>query len=99
MYYSGFVLWGGISLSRGLFCFIPEVALRIPHGTYLLTCCSASLKQVWSRTLVLWDTSCFLSERWRREALYRLGVQGVGVLLILGGFFLPSMALASQQEF
>jgi hypothetical protein len=28
-----------------------------------------------------------------------LGVQGVGVLLLLGGFFLPSVAPESQQDF
>jgi hypothetical protein len=33
------------------------------------------------------------------EALCWLGVCGVRVLLILGGFFLPSMAPASQQNF
>jgi hypothetical protein len=36
---------------------------------------------------------------WYGEVLYRLGVQGVGVLLILGGLFLPSMAPASQKDF
>jgi hypothetical protein len=36
---------------------------------------------------------------WRGEALYGLGVQGVGVLILLGGFFLPSVASVSQQNF
>jgi hypothetical protein len=36
---------------------------------------------------------------WRGEALYVLGIQGVGVLLLLGDFFLPSVAPGSQQDF
>jgi hypothetical protein len=36
---------------------------------------------------------------WHGEALYRLGVQGVKVLILLGAFFLPSVAPASQKDF
>jgi hypothetical protein len=36
---------------------------------------------------------------WHGEALYGLGAQGFGVLILLGGFFLPSVAQVSQQNF
>jgi hypothetical protein len=36
---------------------------------------------------------------WHEDALYGLRVQGVGVLIIFGGFFLPSVAPAYQQNF
>jgi hypothetical protein len=36
---------------------------------------------------------------WCGEALYRLRVQGVGVLLILGDLFLPGVSPASQRDF
>jgi hypothetical protein len=36
---------------------------------------------------VAWESSCFLSVTWHGESLYRLEVWGVGVLLLLGGFF------------
>jgi hypothetical protein len=48
---------------------------------------------------VAWEPFWFLSVTWHGEALYRLEVQGVGILLILGGFFLPSVAPVSQQDF
>jgi hypothetical protein len=59
---------------------------------------SVSPKQVWSWYLVVWE-SCFLSVMWRGEALYGLGVQDVRVLLLVGGFCLPSVAPVSQQNF
>jgi hypothetical protein len=43
--------------------------------------------------------SCLLSVTWHGEALYGLGVRSVGVLLLLGVFFLPGVAPASQQDF
>jgi hypothetical protein len=43
--------------------------------------------------------SCFLSVMWRVEAFHGLGVQGVKVSILLGAFFLPSVAPASQQGF
>jgi hypothetical protein len=36
---------------------------------------------------------------WHGEAFYRLGVQGVKVLILLGALFPPSVAPASQQGF
>jgi hypothetical protein len=36
---------------------------------------------------------------WHGEALYGLGIQGVGILLLPHGFFMPSVAPASQQNF
>jgi hypothetical protein len=36
---------------------------------------------------------------WYGEAFYRLGVQGVEVLILLGVLFKPSVAPASQQDF
>jgi hypothetical protein len=36
---------------------------------------------------------------WCGEVLYGLGVQGVGVLILFCGFFLPSVAPASKQNF
>jgi hypothetical protein len=71
----------------------------VSHAAYLLTYWSASPKQVWSRHLAVWEPSSFFSVTWGGEALCRLGVPGVGVLLPLGGFFLPSVAQASQQNF
>jgi hypothetical protein len=43
--------------------------------------------------------SRFGAGTWHEEALYRLEVQNVSVLILLGGFFLPSVAPASQQNF
>jgi hypothetical protein len=67
--------------------FIPGVAMGIPRVACLFTCWSASPKQVWNWHLVAQKPSCFLSVTWYGETLYRLGVQGLGVLLLLGGFF------------
>jgi hypothetical protein len=48
---------------------------------------------------VAWEPSWFLDVMWCGEALSGLRVRGVRVLLILGSFFLPSVAPESQQEF
>jgi hypothetical protein len=56
-------------------------------------------KQVWSRCLTAQKPSCFLSVKWHGEAVYRLGVRGVRVSILLGVIFLPSVALVSQQSF
>jgi hypothetical protein len=40
-----------VSLSRGICWFIPGVAMGIPRAAYLVTCWSASPKQVWNRYL------------------------------------------------
>jgi hypothetical protein len=77
----------GVSLSRGLCWFILGVVMGVPRATYLLTCWSASPKQVWSWCLTAREPSCFLSVMWHGEALSRLGVWGVRVLFILGFFF------------
>jgi hypothetical protein len=101
-YYSAFFCFfcrAGVSLSRELYWFIPGVAVGIPLAAYLLNCWSASPKQVWIRCLAAWEPSCFLSVTWCREALYRLGGQGLRVLPLLGGFFLPRVAIVSQQDF
>jgi hypothetical protein len=58
-----------------------------------------SPKQVWSWHLVVWEPSSFLSATWHGEALYVLGAQGFEVLILVGAFFLPSVATASQQNF
>jgi hypothetical protein len=88
-----------VSLSRGLCWFIPGVAVGTLLVAYLLTCWSVSPKQVWSQCLEAWEPSWFLSVRWHGEALCRLGVWGVRVLLILGGFFLPSVAPTFSAKF
>jgi hypothetical protein len=82
-----FLLQHGVSLSRGLCWYIPGVAVGILCAAYLLTCWSVSPKKVWSRHLAVQEPSCLLSVMWCGEALYRLGVRGVRVLLVLGGFF------------
>jgi hypothetical protein len=64
-----------------------------------LLVCHMSPKQVWSWCVVVWESSCFLSVMWCGEALYQLGVQGAKVLILLGAFFLPSVALVPQQDF
>jgi hypothetical protein len=89
----------GVSLSRGLCWFIPGVAVGVPCTTYLLTCWSVSPKQVWSRQLAAWGPSWFLNVTWCGEAMCGLEAWGVRFLLILGGFFLPSVVPASQQDF
>jgi hypothetical protein len=71
----------------------------MPHASYLLTCWSASPNQVWSQHLVAQEPFCFLSVMLYGEALYGLGVRGVRLLLLLGVFFLPSVAPSSQQDF
>jgi hypothetical protein len=64
-----------VSLPRGLCWFIPGVAVGILHAAYLLTCWSASPKQVWSWHLAAWWPSCCLSATWHGEPLYGLGIQ------------------------
>jgi hypothetical protein len=67
-------------------------------GAHLLVC-QMSPKQVWSQHLAAREPSCFLSVTWLGEALYWLGFQGVKILILLGAFFLPSVAPASQLDF
>jgi hypothetical protein len=65
----GFFVWffcrAVVILSRGLCWFIPGVGTLC--ATYLLTCWSASPKQVWSQCLVAQEPSCFLSVKWLGE--------------------------------
>jgi hypothetical protein len=77
----------GVSLSRGLCWFITGVAVGILYAAYLLTCWPASPKQVWSWHLAALEPFCFLSVMWHGEALFGLGVQSVGVLILFGVFF------------
>jgi hypothetical protein len=65
----------------------PGVAVGIPHAAYLLTCWSASPKQIWSQYLAAQGPSWFLSVTWCGEALCGEGVWGVRFLLLLGVFF------------
>jgi hypothetical protein len=96
VYYSFFFFREGFSLSRGLSQFIPGVTVNTMCCLFahLLVC----VWQVWSWHLTAQEPSCFLSVKWHGETLYGLGIQGVRVLLLLGGFFLPSVAPASQQN-
>jgi hypothetical protein len=64
-----------------------------------LLVCWMSPKQFWSWCLAACEPSCFLSVMWHGEALYGLRVQRVEALILLGAFFLPSVAPASQQNF
>jgi hypothetical protein len=98
VYYSVFFVGCG-SVFQGARLVYPGGVVGILCATYLLTCWPAAPKQVWSQCLVVWEPSYFLSVMWHEEALYRLGIQGFRVLLLLGGFFLPSVAPASQQDF
>jgi hypothetical protein len=71
----------------------------IPSAARLLTCWSASPKQVRSQHLVSREPAWFLSVLWRGEALCGLGMEGVRVLFLLGGFFLSSVTPVSQPDF
>jgi hypothetical protein len=56
-------------------------------------------KQIWNQHLVAQESSWFLIVTWHGEAFCRLGIWGIRFLLLLGVFFLPSVAPASQQYF
>jgi hypothetical protein len=92
VYYSVFVVvvvvfcGVGVSLSRGLCCFIPEVAVGVPHATYLLTCWYASPKQVRSQCLVAWSPPVFSVYHGMGKLCAGWWCGGFGVLLPLGGF-------------
>jgi hypothetical protein len=83
----------GFSLSRGLCWFIPGTAVGIPHAIYLLTCWSASSKQVWSWHLAVQEPSYSMENvcmGWGFRVLY------IWFFLF---FFMPSVAPASRQNF
>jgi hypothetical protein len=67
-----------------------------PLFVYLLVCISQAGLELASGGM---GALLFLSVTWYGEALYRLEVQGVTVLIIFGALFLPSVALVSQQDF
>jgi hypothetical protein len=75
-----------VSLSRGLWWFIPGVAVGVPCAAYLLTCWSASPKQVRSWHLAVQEPSWLLCILWCGETICRLGFGGVEVLPLLGVF-------------
>jgi hypothetical protein len=68
-------------------------------GNTVCCCWYVFPKQVWSWCLAVQEPSTFLSVMWGGEALYGLGAWGVRIFLLFGGFFLPSVAPASQQDF
>jgi hypothetical protein len=82
-----FFWWARVSLSRGLCWLIPGVAVEIPRTAYLLTCWSASPKQVWSQHLEAQEPSCFLSVTRCRQALYGLRVRVSEFWFFLAAFF------------
>jgi hypothetical protein len=89
----------GVRLSRGLCWSIPGVAVGMPHDTYLLTCWSASLKQVRSQCLAAREASWFLHISWHGEAMCGLGVWGCQSFASSWWFFLPGVSPVSQQDF
>jgi hypothetical protein len=58
-----------------------------------------SPKQVWSQCLAVWELSCFLSATLHGEALYRLGVQGVEVFILLDAFFSAKCGSSVSAKF
>jgi hypothetical protein len=81
-------VWQGVCLSRAMLVFPRGGCGNTAWRSFAhLLVCWMSPKQVWSRCLVAWEPSCFLSVTWCGEALYGLGVQDVKVLILLGSFF------------
>jgi hypothetical protein len=85
---------GGFSLPRRLCRSVLGVAGGIPHDTWSSPAWSAKCLP---GSFGARHPTCFLSIMWHGEALYRLGVQVVEVLVLLGALFLPNTAPASQQ--
>jgi hypothetical protein len=91
----------GVSLPKGLCWLISGVAGGIP--------CDAWCSPDWSSECLpsrfragVWrwqQPSCFLSVTCCGEAFYRLGAQGIEVLIFLSALYLPSVAPVSQQDF
>jgi hypothetical protein len=96
---SSFLLWGGGQTVQRTMPVYPRRSYgnsRCRLFAHLLVCISrAGLELVTGST----EPSWFLSVMWSGEALCRLGVWDVRVLLLLGVFYLPSVAPASQQDF
>jgi hypothetical protein len=84
-------LWGGGSVCPGGFAGLSQGWLW--EYCMMLICSPVGLLNVSSSWhLVAREPPCFLSVMCCGEALYGLGVQGVEVLILLGAFFLPSLA-------
>jgi hypothetical protein len=103
IYYSVFCFCfvGRVSVCPGVYAGFSQGWLWEYHmmlGAHLLVC-QMSAKQIWSWHLVALEHSCCLSVTWHGEAFYRLGIQGVEVLILLCAFFLPSVAPVSQLDF
>jgi hypothetical protein len=96
-----FFCGGMVSLPRWLCWFITGVTGGIPCDTWCSPAWSAWCLPYRCGASVWWwwQPSGFLSVMWHGEAFYRVGVQGIEVLILLGALFLPSMAPASQQGF
>jgi hypothetical protein len=94
-----FFLWGGCQSVQGAMLVYPRGgcgSTTCHLFAHLLVCISqAGLEPASGSTGALLVSQCNVA--WR--SFLWLGVQGVRVLLILGGFFLPSVAPASQQDF
>jgi hypothetical protein len=77
-----------------------QVAMLVyPRGSCENITCLCLPSRFEASIWVAWEPSCFLSVTWHGKALYRLVVQGVRVLILVGGFFLPNVAPVSQQNF
>jgi hypothetical protein len=87
-----------VSLSRGLFLFIPGVAVGIPHATYLLTVGLLDASQAGLEPASASAEAPLFSQYNVAQRSFRTvwGVQGVEALMPLSAFFLPSVALAFQ---
>jgi hypothetical protein len=73
--------------------------VRIPRATYLLTCWSASWKQVRSQRLAPQEPSWFLHITWHGDAMCGLGVWRCQIFASSWWNFLPGVSPASQQDF
>jgi hypothetical protein len=97
-YYSVFVFvffWGGMGyagLSQGWLWEYHIPLICSPVGLRLSSRFGAS---IWHHG----SPPVFFSVTWCGEALYGMGVQGIRVLLLLGGFFLPSVGSRVSATF
>jgi hypothetical protein len=87
------------SRGYGLCWYIPRVAVGVLHATYLLTCWSASPKQVRRQCLVVQKPSWFLCVRWHGEAMCELRVWRFQSFASSWWFFLCSVSPASSARF
>jgi hypothetical protein len=104
VYYSVFclfVLRGRGQSVQGALLIYPRggCGITVCHLFAHLLVCWMSPKQVWSWRLAARETSCFLSVMCCGKALYGLWFQIVDVFILLGVFFLPSVAQVSQEVF